>query len=504
VRQKRVAGNDVDVVVVGAGPTGLMLAGELRLAGVSVTVIEKLTEPASQSRALGFSARAIEEFSQRGLLPDFGEVQTIPVGHFGGMEFDFRVIEGGSYGARGVPQSRTTAILASWAQGLGARVCAGHELVGLEAGGDGVEVLASTPRGPRRLRASYLVGCDGAHSAVRRLAGIGFPGTEPVVEMVLADVTGVSLRPRFTGERLPGGMVMVLPAGPQVTRIGLYERAAGIRFTSTAPTFADVADGWERVTGQDIHDATPLWVSSFTDASRQASEYRRGRVLVAGDAAHVHLPQGAQGMSAGIGDAVNLGWKLAAEVRGYAPPGLLDSYHTERHPVGARIIANTLAQRILYLGGQELDAVREVFAELLSYPAVQHHLAGMVTGLGIRYDAGPGEHPLLGRRLPDHDLVRQPAETGKTTAFAQLHAGRAVVFDLAGDPRVAVAAAPWGDRVDVVTASPCDGGPRELADAAAVLVRPDGYVAWVATPGGGPDGLTQALASWFGAPLPRG
>lgn len=500
-----------------------MLAGELRLAGISVTVLERLTEPVRESRALGFSARAIEELSQRGLLPEFGEVQTIPIGHFGGMEIDFRVVDGGSYGARGVPQARTTAILAGWAQGLGARVCGGHELVGLDAGRDGVQALVSTPAGPRRLRASYLVGCDGAHSTVRRLAGIGFPGTEPVVEMVLADVTGVSLRPRFTGERLPGGMVMVLPAGPQVTRVGVYERAAGIRFTGTAPTFADVAGGWQRVTGQDIHHATPLWVSSFTDASRQASEYRKGRVLLAGDAAHVHLPQGGQGLSAGLGDAMNLGWKLAAQVRGHAPPGLLDTYHTERHPVGARIIANTLAQRILYLGGEELDALREVFAELLSYPAVQRHLAGMVTGLDIRYDVGPGEHPLLGRRLPDHDLVGQAGGSGRTTAFAQLHAGRPVVLDLAGDPRVAAAAAPWGSRVDVVTAPPADAGvpvlreraagrpraegggaPRELADAAAVLVRPDGYVAWVAAPGGGPGGLPQALTRWFGEPRPRG
>jgi bifunctional hydroxylase/dehydrase len=486
---------DADVILVGAGPTGLMLAGELRLAGVKPIVLDRLAEPVRQSRALGFSARAMEEFDQRGLLARFGEIQTIPIGHFGGLMIDFQVIEGGSYGVRGIPQSRTEAILAEWATELGAEVRRRHEVTGLSADDDGVEAEVATPEGPRRLRAAYVVGCDGAHSKVRALAGIEFPGTEPTMEMWMADVAGAGLRHRFVGERTPGGMVMVLPAGPGVDRVGLYERAAGLRNVDEAPSFGEVADAYQRLTGEDIHDATPLWVSWFTDASRQASQYRRGRVLVAGDAAQVHLPQGAQGMSAGIGDAMNLGWKLAAEIHGYAPPGLLDTYHSERHPVGARILANTLAQRILYLGGEEMQPVRDMFAELLEHESVQRHLAGMVSGLDIRYGVGATDHPLLGRRLPNRELV---GDFGEAKAFEWLHAARPVVFDRVGDPRTAAAVAPWRDRVDIVTAVP-RGGRRRID---AMLVRPDGYVAWIGADGSGPEGLPAALATWFGSPDP--
>lgn len=495
--KKRVDDFDAHVIIVGGGPTGLMLAGELRLAGVSAIVLERLAEPARQSRALGFSARVIEEFDQRGLLPRFGEIQTIPIGHFGGLSIDFRVVEGGSYGARGIPQSRTEAILAEWAMGLGAKVRRRHEVTGLYAGDDAVEVEVTTPDGVSRLRAAYVVGCDGAHSTVRELAGIEFPGTDPVIEMWLADLTGPQLRPRFSGERVPGGMIMVLPAGPQVHRIGLYERDAPLRSTGETPSFPEVADAWQRLTGEDIHDATPLWISKFTDASRQASDYRRGRVLVAGDAAHVHLPQGAQGMSAGIGDAMNLGWKLAAEIHGHAPAGLLDTYHSERHAVGERIIANTLTQRILYLSGDELQPLRDLFTELLSHETVQRHLVGMVAGLDIRYDVGPGEHPLLGVRLPDHELV---GEVGKTTAFEYLRAARPVVFDLADEPQVRAAAAAWRDRVDVVTATAHAQAWTKLDRVGALLVRPDGYIAGVGSGDRGANGLPDALSRWFGPP----
>jgi bifunctional hydroxylase/dehydrase len=487
-----------EVIVVGAGPTGLMLAAELRLAGVTVVVLERRAEPMQQSRALGFSARTIEEFDQRGLLPRFGELQTIPIGHFGGLPLDYRVIDGGSYGARGVPQSVTEAILADWATGLGAEVRRGTDVVGFSADDDGVDVEVTTPSGPARLRARYLVGCDGARSMVRKLAGIDFPGTDPTIEMWLADVAGCALRPRFAGERVPGGMVMVLPMGPEVNRVVVYERGTGLRHTSDPPTFQQVADAWERLTGEDIHGGRPLWVSWFTDSSRQASEYRRGRVFLAGDAAHVHLPIGGQGMSAGVQDAVNLGWKLGAAIRGHAGPELLDTYHTERHPVGARVLANTLAQRFLYLDGDEMQPLRDVFTELMAYPAVQRCLVGMVTGLDIHYDAGPGDHPLLGRRAPNQELVDgQPAD--KTSVFELLHAARGVVLDMADDAGVRAAAAPWADRVDAVTAAPHavrKGAPLDGVDA--LLVRPDGYVAWVGSNGAGAAGLPTALARWFG------
>jgi bifunctional hydroxylase/dehydrase len=497
---------DADVIVVGAGPTGLMLAAELRLAGVTVIVVDRQTEPMQQSRALGFSARTIEEFDQRGLLPRFGDLQTIPVGHFGGLPLDYRVLPGGSYGARGVPQSVTEGILAGRAVELGADVRRGHEVVGLVDDGSGVQVDVLTPGGVSRLRARYAVGCDGARSVVRRQAGIDFPGTEPTLEMWLADVTGPRLRPRFSGERVPGGMVMVLPMGPEVNRVVVYERATGLRHSSQPPTFRQVADAWQRLTGEDIHGARPLWVSWFTDSSRQAAEYRRGRVFLAGDAAHVHLPIGGQGMSAGVQDAVNLGWKLAAAVHGHAGPDLLDTYHSERHPVGARVLANTLAQRTLYLGGEQMQPLRDLLAELLGHDEVRRHLVGMVTGLDIRYDVGPGEHPLLGRRLPHQELVGEFPTGPKSTTVELLHAGHGVLLDLAGDAAVRAAAAGWADRVDTVTAGAHDAGSGTPLDGvAALLARPDGYVAWVGTGGTapdrtGPDGLAAALTRWFGPP----
>lgn len=489
---------DTDVIVVGAGPTGLMLAGELRLGGVSVTVLDRLAEPMKESRALGFSARTIEEFGQRGLLPRFGELQTIPIGHFGGLSIDYRVLDGGSYGARGKPQSLTESVLADWATGLGARLHRDHEVVELDVGDDSAGVTVVSPAGRGTLRGRYVVGCDGGRSIIRRLAGIGFPGTEPMIEMWLADVAGCELRPRFSGERVPGGMVMVLPMGPKVNRVVVYERDAG-RPGQGSPTFADVAKAWQRLTGEDIHGGTPLWVSWFTDSSRQASEYRRDRVFVAGDAAHVHMPIGGQGMSAGIQDAVNLGWKLSAAIRGWAPEGLLDSYHSERHPVGSRILANTLAQRILYLGGDEMEPLRAVLAELLAYEEVRRHLVGMVTGLDIRYDVGC-DHPLAGRRVPSVELVTANGQQGKTSTFEVLHAARGVLFDLADSASLRDAATGWADRVGVVTAAPPSGSP--LDDVAALLVRPDGYVAWAGRSGQEADGLSGALTRWFGPPCP--
>lgn len=484
---------DTDVIVVGAGPTGLMLAGELRLGGVDVTVLDRLAEPMKQSRALGFSARTIEEFDQRGLLPRFGELQTIPIGHFGGLPIDYRVLDGGSYGARGKPQSLTESILADWATGLGARLHREQEVVELNVGEDGAGVTVVSPAGRGSLRARYVIGCDGGRSTIRRLAGIDFPGTDPVIEMWLADVAGCELRPRFSGERVPGGMVMVLPMGPAVNRVVVYDRDG--EPGQGPPAFTDVAKAWQRLTGEDIHGGTPLWVSSFTDSSRQASEYRRDRVFVAGDAAHVHMPIGGQGMSAGIQDSVNLGWKLAAAIRGWAPEGLLDSYHSERHPVGSRVLANTLAQRILYLSGDEMEPLRTVLAELLAYPDVQRHLVGMVTGLDIRYDVGC-DHPLAGRRVPSVELATANGEPARTSTFERLHAARGVLFELAHNAGLRDVAAGWADRVEVITAAPPAGSP--LDDVAAVLVRPDGYIVWAGRPGQEAGGLPEALTRWFG------
>ncbi|MFJ5230599.1 FAD-dependent monooxygenase [Kitasatospora sp. NPDC088391] len=486
---------DAEVIISGAGPAGLMLAGELRLQGISVIVLDKLTEPMLQSRALGFSARTIEEFDQRGLLQEFGELETIPFGHFGGLPIDYRIVEGGNFGVRGVPQSRTEAIVHKWSVGLGADLRRGHELTGLAQDAEGVTVEVAGPEGPLTLRAKYLVGCDGARSTVRKQAGIDFPGASATMEMKMADVAGVQLKLRPTGEVGEAGMVVVLPLGPQATRVVVYERGAGVRPTQEPPTFTEVAEAFQRVTGEDISAAKPLWTSYFTDASRHAEHYRQGRVFLAGDAAHIHLPIGAQGISAAVGDVVNLGWKLAAELKGHAPEGLLDTYHAERHLVGSRIVWNTLVQRTLYLGGPEADPLRGLFAELVELEDVRTHLVGMVTGLDIDYGSAEGDHPLVGRRLPDAALTVDAAASSR---YELLHAARPLLLDLTGGTELRDVAAPWADRVDVVTAEAAD----ERA-ALTLLVRPDGYVAW-ASEDGSPAGLAEALGTWFGEPRRAG
>ncbi|MFB7941716.1 FAD-dependent monooxygenase [Streptomyces sp. NPDC056049] len=494
--EERYMDADAAVIVVGAGPAGLTLAAELRLAGVDVIVLERLAERTGESRGLGFTARTMEVFDQRGILPRFGEIETSRQGHFGGLPVDFGVLEGAWQAAKTVPQSVTETHLEQWAVSLGVDIRRSHELLSLTDDGDGVEVEVRGPDGVQTLRAAYLVGCDGGRSTVRKAAGFDFPGTPSTMEMFLADLKGIELEPRMIGETLPGGMVMVGPLPGGITRIIVCERGTPPQRRETPPSFDEVADAWKRLTGQDISHAEPVWVSSFGDATRQVTEYRRGRVLLAGDSAHIHLPAGGQGMNTSIQDAVNLGWKLAATVKGTASPELLDTYHSERHAVGKRLLMNTRAQGLLFLSGPEVQPLRDVLNELIRYEDVSRHLAAMVSGLEITYDVGTGDHPLLGKRMPHLALTTGDRTTDSTRL---LHSARGLLLDLADNPRLRARAAAWSDRVDIVTAEPgevsADSG---LRGTTAVLVRPDGYVAWAA-PGSHHD-LPMALERWFGRP----
>ncbi|MFJ5230585.1 FAD-dependent monooxygenase [Kitasatospora sp. NPDC088391] len=482
---------DADVIVVGAGPAGLMLAAELRLGGARVLVVEKLPAPTGQSRGLGFTARALETFDQRGLADRFEGLETSPLGHFGGVVFDYTVLPDGHFGARGIPQSRTEQVLEERALELGAELRRGWEFLGLEQDADGVTATLAHEGVEHRLRASYLVGADGGHSAVRRAAGFDFPGTPATRGMYLADVVGCAVKPRPLGERVPGGMVMAAPLAEDVDRIIVCEHGTPPADRTEQTDFAEVAAAWQRLTGEDISGGGADWVSNFTDATRQVTEYRRGRVLLVGDAAHIHLPAGGQGLSTGVQDAANLGWKLAAVLRGHGDGALLDSYHAERHPVGERLLANTRAQGSIYLGGPEAQPLRELMAELIGrHDSVKRLLAGRVGHLDIAYPAAEDAHPLTGRRLPPRVLE---TAAGEVRTPALLHRGQGVLLDLADDEAPRAVAAAWKDRVDTVTGTLRD--PWAVAGASAVLVRPDGYVAWAGT---GAEDLEAALTRWFG------
>jgi 2-polyprenyl-6-methoxyphenol hydroxylase-like FAD-dependent oxidoreductase len=483
------------VIVIGAGPAGLMLAGELRLAGIDVVLLEKQPHPSGESRGIGCTPRTMEVLDQRGLLARLGEYETSTMGHFGGLPLDLGILNSAHEAAKTVPQSVTERALESWARDLGADIRRGWEFTGLTDRGDRVDVTVRGPEGEQTLSAAWLVGCDGGRSGVRKAAGFDFPGTEATTEMMLADIRGVDLEPRMTGQQVGGGFVMVAKLAGGIHRVIVGERGTPPRRRTQPPAFSEVSDLWKRLTDTDISHAEPVWVSAFGDATRQVTEYRRGRVMLAGDAAHVHLPAGGQGMNTSVQDSVNLGWKLGLVIRGLAPEALLDTYHTERHEVGRLMLANTRAQSMLVLGGAEAQPMREVLTELLAYPEVARHLSAKVTGLDIRYDVGGGRNRLLGLRMP-HVHLRTAA--GRDTSSTELlRTGRGVLLDLADTALLRRRAAGWRDRVDVVSATIVKpDGDGQLLGCTAVLIRPDGYVAWVA-PGANND-LGSALGRWFG------
>nr|WP_227025808.1 FAD-dependent monooxygenase [Streptomyces fodineus] len=389
------ASTDTDVVVAGAGPTGLMLACELRLAGVEVMVVEQLAERTGESRAGGMHSRTLEVLDQRGVLDRFlAAGHLTPVGHFSGLWLDFDDFESRHPLPLMILQSTIERLLEEWAAELGVRVRWSSEVSGVRQDEAGVAVeLRTTKAAPATLRARYLVGCDGGRSTVRRLSGIDFPGTPATMTALLGDVVLPGLPEEFIFmRRCPGGHFSALSLEPGWHRVitSEYDRVAG---RDDSVTFEQLRESLIRLAGTDYGMHSPRWVSRFSDTARQAAKYRDGRVLLAGDAAHIHFPAGGQGLNIGVQDAVNLGWKLASVVRGQAPESLLDSYHAERHPVGERLLHNTRAQSALARPGADMDALREVFGSVMAFDDVNRYLRGMITALDIRYPVD-GDHPL--------------------------------------------------------------------------------------------------------------
>lgn len=485
---------DHSVLIAGGGPTGLMLAGELALAGIDVVIIERRTRQALDgSRAGGLHSRTIEVLDQRGIVDRFlAEGQAMQVQGFAGIPLDISDFPTRHNYGLALWQSHIERILAGWVDELGVPILRGREVAGFAQDDAGVDIELS---GDTALRAEYLIGCDGGRSVVRKAARIDFPGLDPSTSWILAEVE-MDEEPEVGMRREGGGIGPVnREGGGGPYRVVLTER--DLEHTGE-PTLEDLREALVGAYGTDFGVHSPTWISRFTDMTRQAASYRDGRVLLAGDAAHVHPPQGGQGLNTGVQDAVNLGWKLAQVVNGTSPDSLLDTYHAERHPVGARVLHNTMAQVALSSPGDRHQALRDTMTELLSMDEPRRRIAAMLSGLDIHYDLGEG-HPLLGRRMPDLDL--QTAD-GPTRVFTLLHDARPVLLNLGAPGGFDMS--PWANRVRLVDARhdgvwelPVLG---EIAAPAAVLVRPDGHVAWAGDLGD-PE-LPRALATWFGAAVP--
>ena len=489
------------VVIAGGGPAGMMLAAELALAKVDVAVVERRPDHVLVgSRAGGFHSRTIEVLDQRGVAERFlAEGQVAQASMIGTTVLDMSDFPTRHPYSLGIWQNQIERIMAAWIAELPVRVYYGREVTGFAQDNTGVDVALSDGR---PLRAQYLAGCDGGRSLIRKAAGIEFPGWDPTKSNLIAeaevteqpdlgmrrDALGVHAIGRLEYE-IRDGEVVYMDTGP--VRVMVTEQQLG---PSSEPTLRDLSEALITVYGTDFGIHSPTSIARFTDMTRQAAAYRAGPVLLAGDSAHVHYPAGGQGLSLGVQDAVNLGWKLAQVVNGTSAESLLDTYHDERHPVAARALRHTMAQTALQRQDERTKALAELVSELAMMDEPRKRLAGIVSGLDVHYDLGEG-HPLLGRRMPDLDLV---SADGPLRVFELLHDAKPLLLNL-GEPG-GFDVAPWTDRVQLINAQyagiwelPVIGA---VSAPSAVLIRPDGYVAWVGERT--QAGLPEALSTWFG------
>ena len=480
------------VVIAGGGPTGLMLAGELALAGVDAVVVERRpNQDLAGQRAGGLLPRTIEILDQRGIADRFvsqGEKHLVTM--FAGTSFISDLPTRHNY-VLGLWQNHIERILAGWVGELKVPIHYGIEVTGFAQDDTGVDVALSDGQS---LRAQYLIGCDGGRSLIRKAAGIEFPGWDPTTSNLIAEVELAHEPPEWGIRRDARGIHSLgrMEDGVRV-RVLVTEPHVG---ATTEPTLRDLSEALIAAYGTDYGIHSPTWISRFTDMTRQAAAYRDRRVLLAGDSAHVHPPDGGQGIQTGVQDAVNLGWKLAQVVKGISPDSLLDSYHAERHPVAARVLRNTMAQVMLRRPDERTQALRDTMSEVLGMDEPSRRFAAMMFGLDIHYDLGEG-HPLVGRRMPDLDLV---TADGPLRVFTHLHDARPLLLNLGESGGFDIT--PWADRVRLIDAKydgtwelPAIGA---VAAPTAVLIRPDGYVAWVGE--GTQAGLVDALTTWFGSP----
>ncbi len=498
-----------EVVISGAGPNGLMLACELALAGVRPVVLDKLPGPSDEPKANGLVGQVIRQLDMRDLYHTFGGDEGPPKPAYGwmfaGVSLSFLGIEDNPMYALLIQQPRLVRLLEKRARDLGVDIRWGHVLTAMRVDDDNVALTVATPGRSYRMDAGHLVGADGGRSTVRKAVGIGFPGhTSPIVSRIAHvylpeellvpgrgyEIPGFGLLP-FGHNRFENGTVIAFPLDPTRPMLGSIEYGWTVGSAEGPMTLDELRDSLRRIIGVDVPLQPPKGPGPHAlrrldgTNSRQAERYRDGRVLLLGDAAHVHSPMGGPGLNLGMQDAVNLGWKLAAVVNGWAPAELLDTYESERYPVGERVMMHSQAQLALSAPGPEVNALRRLFGELVDKPGVTNHLAGLLAGSDVRYDVGD-DHPLSGLMVPDLTL-----DDGRRVAEL-LHGARPVLLDTTGGA-VAAAAAAWADRVDVVTGA-IDDAPAGL------LIRPDGYIAWAADTFEADDAvrLRAALTRWFG------